>query len=97
MTNPKRTWSVAEASPSGLAYANGALFMCALRGERLWRIVLNGENVSTVSSHYNGTYGRLRAVVQVPGENAIWFGTTNADNNGDGGSGSDGFYRVNLG
>jgi glucose/arabinose dehydrogenase len=97
MTNPKRTWSVAEASPSGLAYAGGALFMCALRGERLWRIVLNGENVSTVSSHYNGTYGRLRAVVKVPGENAIWFGTTNADNNGGGGSGSDGFYRVNLG
>jgi glucose/arabinose dehydrogenase len=97
MTNPKRTWSVATASPSGLAFANGALFMCGLRGERLWRIVLNGENVSTVSSHYNGTYGRLRAVVKVPGENAIWFGTTNADNNGDGGSGSDGFYRVNLG
>jgi glucose/arabinose dehydrogenase len=97
MTNPKRTWTTAEASPSGLAYANGALFMCALRGERLWRIVLDGENVSTVSSHYNGTYGRLRAVVQVPGENAIWFGTTNADNNGDGGAGSDGFYRVNLG
>jgi glucose/arabinose dehydrogenase len=97
MTNPKRTWSVSTASPSGLAYANGALFMCALRGERLWRIVLNGENVGAVSSYYNGTYGRLRAVVKVPGENAIWFGTTNADNNGDGGSGSDGFYRVNLG
>lgn len=97
MTNPKRTWSVSSASPSGLAFANGALFMAALRGERLWRIVLNGENVSTVSAHYNGTYGRLRAVVKVPGENAIWFGTTNADNNGDGGAGSDGFYRVNLG
>lgn len=97
MTNPKRTWSVATASPSGLAFANGALFMASLRGERLWRIVLNGENVSTVSSHYNGTYGRMRAVVKVPGENAIWFGTTNADNNGDGGAGSDRFLRVNLG
>ncbi|HEX6352008.1 PQQ-dependent sugar dehydrogenase [Actinophytocola sp.] len=97
MTNPKRTWSVSTASPSGLAFANGALFMASLRGERLWRIVLNGENVGTVSSHYNGTYGRMRAVVKVPGENAIWFGTTNADNNGDGGSGSDRFLRVNLG
>jgi glucose/arabinose dehydrogenase len=96
MTNPKRTWSVSTASPSGLAFANGALFMAALRGERLWRIVLNGENVSTVSSHYNGTYGRLRAVVKVPNENAIWFGTTNADNNGDGAPGSDRLYRVPL-
>jgi hypothetical protein len=45
MTNPKRTWSVSSASPSGLAYANGALFMAALRGKRPWRITLDGENV----------------------------------------------------
>ncbi|HEV2784563.1 MAG TPA: PQQ-dependent sugar dehydrogenase [Actinophytocola sp.] len=94
MTNPKRTWSVAEASPSGLAFANGALFMAALRGQRLWRIVLNGENVSTVTSHFNGQFGRLRAVVKVPGENAIWFGTTNSDNNGNGSP--DRFLRSNL-
>jgi glucose/arabinose dehydrogenase len=84
MTNPKRTWTVAEASPSGLAFANGALFMAALRGQRLWRIVISGENVVSVSSHFNGTFGRLRAVNKVPGENAIWIGTTNSDNNGNG-------------
>ncbi len=96
MTNPKQTWSTASASPSGLAYANGALFMAALRGARLWRIVLNGENVSSVTSHYNGTYGRLRVVVKVPGENAIWFGTTNADNNGGQPDGADRFLRSTL-
>lgn len=96
MTNPKRTWSVASASPSGLAYANGALFMAALRGQRMWRIVLNGENVGTVTSHWNGTYGRLRAVAKVPGENAIWFSTTNADNNGGQPDGSDRILRSNL-
>jgi hypothetical protein len=96
MTNPKRTWTPAEASPSGLAFANGALFMAALRGQRLWRIVLNGENVSSVTSHFNGTFGRLRLVVKVPGENAIWFGTTNADNNGSGGPGDDRILRANL-
>jgi glucose/arabinose dehydrogenase len=96
MTNPKQTWSTASASPSGLAYANGALFMAGLRGARLWRIVLNGENVSSVTSHYNGTYGRLRVVVKVPGENAIWFGTTNADNNGGQPDGADRFLRSTL-
>jgi glucose/arabinose dehydrogenase len=94
MTNPKHTWGVAEASPSGLAFANGALFMAALRGQRLWRIVINGENVTTVSSHFNGTFGRLRAVVKVPGENAIWIGTTNSDNNGNGTA--DRILRSNL-
>jgi glucose/arabinose dehydrogenase len=96
MTNPKRTWSVASASPSGLAFANGALFMAALRGERMWRIVLNGTSVGSVTSHWTGTYGRLRAVVKVPGENAIWFGTTNADNNGGEPDGSDRLLRSNL-
>ncbi|MGW0202484.1 PQQ-dependent sugar dehydrogenase [Nonomuraea sp. NPDC003201] len=84
MTNPKYTWSVSEASPSGIAIVNNTVFMAALRGQRLWRIVLNGESVSTVNSYFNGTYGRLRAVEKVPGANAIWFGSTNSDNNGDG-------------
>ncbi|WP_327580503.1 PQQ-dependent sugar dehydrogenase [Nonomuraea sp. NBC_00507] len=84
MTNPKHTWGVAEASPSGIAIVNNTVFMAALRGQRLWRIVLNGENVSTVNSYFNGTYGRLRAVEKVPGASAIWFGSTNSDNNGDG-------------
>ncbi|MEV0388450.1 PQQ-dependent sugar dehydrogenase [Nonomuraea sp. NPDC050643] len=84
MTNPKRTWTVAEASPSGIAIVGNTIFMASLRGQRLWRIVLNGENVSTVNAYFNGTYGRLRAVEKVPGANAIWFGSTNSDNNGDG-------------
>ncbi|GAA2409152.1 hypothetical protein GCM10010404_78870 [Nonomuraea africana] len=84
MTNPKHTWSVSEASPSGIAIVNNTIFMAALRGQRLWRIVLNGENVSTVNSYFNGTYGRLRAVEKVPGASAIWFGSTNSDNNGSG-------------
>jgi hypothetical protein len=49
-----------------------------------------------VTQHFNGTFGRLRLVVKVPGENAIWFGTTNADNNGSGGPGSDRILRSNL-
>ncbi|MEV0347572.1 PQQ-dependent sugar dehydrogenase [Nonomuraea sp. NPDC050680] len=84
MTNPKYTWSVSEASPSGIAIVNNTVFMAALRGTRLWRIVLNGENVSTVNSYFNGTYGRLRAVEKVPNASAIWFGSTNSDNNGSG-------------
>ncbi|WP_214316700.1 PQQ-dependent sugar dehydrogenase [Nonomuraea sediminis] len=84
MTNPKYQWDVSVASPSGIDYVNGALFMAALRGQRLWRIVLNGENVSSVNSYFNSTYGRLRAVTKVPGASAIWFGSTNSDNNGNG-------------
>ncbi|MEU7898068.1 PQQ-dependent sugar dehydrogenase [Nonomuraea sp. NPDC049152] len=84
MTNPKYTWSVSEASPSGIAIVSNTVFMAALRGQRLWRIVLNGENVSSANSYFNGTYGRLRLVEKVPNASAIWFGSTNSDNNGNG-------------
>lgn len=81
-TNPKATWSTAEASPSGLAIVGDTAFMGALRGQRLWRIELNGTEAGEITSHFQGTYGRIRAVVQVPGANEIWLTTSNADANG---------------
>jgi len=88
-TNPKATWSTAEASPSGLAIVGSTAFMGAMRGQRLWRIELNGTSVGTITSHFQGQFGRIRAVVAVPGTNAIWFGTTNADSTGGQPPGSD--------
>ncbi|HVQ18158.1 MAG TPA: PQQ-dependent sugar dehydrogenase, partial [Actinomycetes bacterium] len=42
-TNPQLTWPVEEASPSGLAWLDGVLYMGALRGERLWQIPVSGN------------------------------------------------------
>ncbi|NUT35505.1 MAG: carbohydrate-binding protein, partial [Hamadaea sp.] len=84
MENPKKTFSVSTASPSGIAIVNDTVYMAALRGERLWRIELSGTSAGATSTYFVGTYGRLRAVEKVPGVNAIWFGSTNSDNNGDG-------------
>lgn len=81
-TNPKATWTTAEASPSGVAIVGDTAFMGALRGQRLWRIELNGTEAGEITSHFTGTYGRLRAVVAVPGENTLWLTTSNADANG---------------
>jgi glucose/arabinose dehydrogenase len=98
MTNPKKTWGVAEASPSGIAVVDGAVYMAALRGERLWQIPINAgnENVGTAKAHYVGTYGRLRAVTKVPGSNQLWLSTTNADGNGGEPAGSDKIFRVTI-
>ncbi len=59
MTNPKATWNVNEASPSGIAIVRNVVYMASLRGERLWRIPINGdtENVGTPTAYYVGTYG----------------------------------------
>src|SRR4051794_1088796 len=81
MTDPKVQWPVAQASPSDITYADGSLYVAALRGQRLWRVPVSGTTTGTPVSYYVNTYGRLRTVETVPGANALWLSTTNCDNN----------------
>ncbi|MGA4845553.1 PQQ-dependent sugar dehydrogenase [Streptomyces sp. G5(2025)] len=99
MTNPKKTWPVSEASPSGVAVVDGAVYMAALRGKRLWRIPISAdsENVGAAKAYYIGEYGRLRSVTTVPGAKELWLSTTNADANGGQPDGSDRIFRVPIG
>ncbi|MGW0710857.1 PQQ-dependent sugar dehydrogenase [Streptomyces sp. NPDC002643] len=96
MTSPKRQWTVSEASPSAVAYADGALYLAALRGERLWRVPVSGTSAGTPVAYYTTQYGRLRTVEKVPGKNALWLATTNADNNGGEPDGADRVFQVDL-
>ncbi|WP_405621647.1 PQQ-dependent sugar dehydrogenase [Streptomyces sp. NBC_00076] len=98
MTNPKATWNVSEASPSGIAIVRNVVYMASLRGERLWRIPINGDNesVGTPTAYYVGTYGRLRTVTKVPGADQLWLSTTNSDNNGGEADGADKIFRVGI-
>ncbi|MEV5872800.1 PQQ-dependent sugar dehydrogenase [Streptomyces sp. NPDC052101] len=98
MTNPKATWNVNEASPSGIAIVRNVVYMASLRGERLWRVPIDGdtESVGTPTAYYVGTYGRLRTVTKVPGADQLWLSTTNCDNNGGAADGSDKIFRVTI-
>ncbi len=96
MTNPKRTWSTADASPSGIAIVDDVVYMAALRGKRLYAIPLTGTEAGEPVAYYTGTYGRLRAVEKVPDEQAIWITTSNADDNGGQADGSDRIIKVSL-
>ncbi|GII55755.1 oxidoreductase [Planotetraspora thailandica] len=81
-TNPLLTWTTDEASPSGLAYADGSLWAAALRGQRLWRIPLSAEGtVGRPVALYTGEFGRLRAVTTAP-DGSLWIGTSNKDGRG---------------
>ncbi|MFJ5266309.1 PQQ-dependent sugar dehydrogenase [Streptomyces sp. NPDC088387] len=99
MTNPKKTWTTGEASPSGIAIADNVVYMAALRGQRLWHIPITGdtENVGTATPYYVGTYGRLRTLTKTPGQEQLWLTTTNADANGGQPDGADRVLRVTLG
>jgi glucose/arabinose dehydrogenase len=80
--NPIVQWHTDEASPSGIAYAGGSIWMAALKGQRLWRIPLNGTKASAAPEAFlKGTYGRLRTVVSAGGDK-LWLTTSETDGRG---------------
>jgi glucose/arabinose dehydrogenase len=90
----------ADASPSGIAYAGGALWMAGLRGQRLWRLpVQDGRPSGDPAAYLEGQYGRLRAVHVAP-DGALWVTTSNTDRATLGGeparNGDDRILRIEL-
>ncbi len=84
--DPVQQWEPAEASPSGIAIADGAIHIANLRGERLRRVPLSDLGSST--EHLVDEYGRLRDVVTTP-EGELWVLTNNTDGRGDPGPDDD--------
>lgn len=82
LTDPQVVWDTDQASPSGLAYLDGHLWLAALRGERLWRVDVDGGRASHPTDFFVGSYGRLRTVVAAPDGN-LWVTTSNRDGRGD--------------
>ena len=82
MQNPQVTWSTDEASPSGLAFVGGRLYLGALRGEQLWRVNVKGKKADREKGFFVGKYGRVRTVVTAPDGN-LWVTTSNLDGRGE--------------
>lgn len=94
--DPVAVWAPAEASPSGLAYSGGALWLATLRGERLWRVPLDGtEPVAEPQSFLAGEYGRLRGVLAV-GEGELLLVTNETDGRGSPGDTDDRLLRLRV-
>ncbi|MFF3908658.1 PQQ-dependent sugar dehydrogenase [Streptomyces sp. NPDC001848] len=80
--NPIAQWHTDEASPSGIAYAEGSIWMAGLRGQRLWCVPLKGtETAAPPQAFLTGAYGRLRTVVAAGGDK-LWLTTSNTDGRG---------------
>jgi glucose/arabinose dehydrogenase len=87
--NPVAQWATDDASPSGIAYAEGSIWMAGLKGQRLWRVPLKGTEASADPQAFlEGEYGRLRTVVSAGGDK-LWVTTSNTDGRGSPKDGDD--------
>jgi glucose/arabinose dehydrogenase len=109
-TDPVAWWPTSEASPSGLAVTEEAVYLASLRGERLWRVPLLGEPSAVAGGEspgfgephalLEGEFGRLRAVHAAP-DGELYVLTNNTDGRGqpmteDGRPVDDRLLRVRL-
>ncbi|WP_079134038.1 sorbosone dehydrogenase family protein [Streptomyces sp. EN23] len=97
--DPVAQWKTSEASPSGIAYAEGSIWMAGLRGERLWRIPLSGEKagepLADPQAFLAEEHGRLRTVVSAGGDR-LWLLTSNTDGRGTVQDGDDRILQVEV-
>ncbi|MFI1725055.1 PQQ-dependent sugar dehydrogenase [Streptomyces sp. NPDC020489] len=94
--SPVSQWATDDASPSGIAYAEGSIWMAGLKGQRLWRVPLKGtEAAADPQAFLEGEYGRLRTVASAGGDK-LWLVTSNTDGRGDPGKDDDRILEVRV-
>lgn len=93
--DPQVTWPTADASPSGITIVDDVVYVAALRGRRLWQVPTQDGVAGAPRAWFDGTYGRLRAVVAAP-DGSLWLMTNNTDGRGTPQDGDDRILRVTL-
>lgn len=92
LVDPVVTWPTDDASPSGIAVTADAVYLAALRGERLWRVPARDGAVGEPRVALDGL-GRLRDVELGP-DGALWIVTNNTDGRGTPRAGDDRVVRL---
>ncbi|MGW2676239.1 PQQ-dependent sugar dehydrogenase [Streptomyces sp. NPDC001436] len=94
--DPVAVWKTEEASPSGIAWAEGSVWMASLKGERLWRIPLKGAvPAAQPEAFLTGKYGRLRTVTALGGDRLLLV-TSETDGRGSPEAGDDRILKLTV-
>ncbi len=94
LTYPVIEWATAEASPSGMSVTREALYVAALRGERVWRVPLTAQGLGNPQVLVDGL-GRIRDVAVGP-DGALYVITSNTDGRGDVRASDDRIVRLSV-
>ena len=90
--DPVQQWRPAEASPSGMAITDDAIFIANLRGQTLREVPLSDRGFSR--TYLTGEFGRLRDVVRSPDGAKLLVLTNNTDGRGQPGEMDDVLLRI---
>lgn len=83
------TWA-----PAGMAFFNNSLFFGGLRGQTLYEVIINGNNL-TLKEHFKNQFGRIRDVV-LGLDNELYLSTSNQDGRGKPIASDDRIIKVNF-
>jgi glucose/arabinose dehydrogenase len=91
--DPVQQWTPDVASPSGMTYVDGWLYLANLRGQELRAVPISDPSSSV--ELFAGTYGRLRDVTVDP-DGELWFLSSNTDGRGTPSSQDDQLLRLEI-
>ena len=94
--DPLVQWPTDQASPSGIAFAQGTVYVAGLRGQRLWAVPVGAGQAGQPQAFFTGDLGRLRTVAAAP-DGSLWLVTSNTDGRGNPRDGDDRILRLTLG
>lgn len=79
--DPQVEWLTSDASPSGIAYHDGSIYMATLQGQNVFRIPIDDDGAGEPEVIFDQDFGRLRHVEVAP-DGALWVLTNNTDGRG---------------
>lgn len=87
-SGPDVTWA-----PASALYYKGSIYYGGLRGEGLYRAILNNDKVASSTKYFNGQFGRIRTVRLGP-DGLFYLTTSNTDGRGKPQDGDDKIIRI---
>ncbi|VUD46903.1 Quinoprotein glucose dehydrogenase B [Thalassocella blandensis] len=94
---PKKVYSpTGNNSCSGIAVVDNVLYVGCLAGKRMYRIVINGENLGSAEQLFTGSYGRIRTL-EPSIDGGLWMSTSENDKNDTPNQGGSEIFKITLG
>lgn len=88
-SGPNNTWA-----PAGTVFVGDSIYFGGLRGQALYKAVIQDDKVVDLKEYFKGQFGRIREVIKGP-DNMLYITTSNKDGRGNPASNDDRIIKIN--